>query len=158
GSMLAPCAARARPAERPCAGHGERARSGRRPLPLAPHPRRSGGRGDAMAITTGIVLFPDTEELDFVGPWAVLTAAAAFGPGAGDRVVTIAERKEPVRCAKGLRVLPDHDFADAPPLDVVLVPGGMGTRREVANAPLIDWLRKAAASCRWVTSVCTGAL
>ena len=79
-----------------------------------------------------------------------------FRPGAGDRVVTIAERAEPVRAAKGMRVLPDHGFADAPPLDVVLVPGGTGTRREVENPVLIDWLRKAGASCRWVTSVCTG--
>lgn len=111
-----------------------------------------------MAITTGILLFPDVEELDFVGPWEVLTSAAAFGPGQGDRVVTIAERKEPVRAAKGLRVLPDHDFADAPPLDVVLVPGGQGTRREVDNPVLIEWLRKVADRCQWVTSVCTGTL
>jgi len=111
-----------------------------------------------MATTTGILLFPDVEELDFVGPWEVLTSAAASGPGQGDRVVTIAERKEPLRAAKGLRVLPDHDFADAPPLDVLLVPGGQGTRREVANPALIDWLRKAAEPCTWVTSVCTGTL
>jgi transcriptional regulator GlxA family with amidase domain len=63
-----------------------------------------------------------------------------------------------VRCAKGLRVLPDHGFADAPRLDVVLVPGGQGTRREVANPVLIDWLRKTGEGCRWVTSVCTGTL
>ncbi|MEB2344193.1 MAG: DJ-1/PfpI family protein [Deltaproteobacteria bacterium] len=111
-----------------------------------------------MANTTGILLFPDVEELDFAGPWEVLAAAASFGPGLGDRVVTIAERAEPVRAAKGLRVLPDHRFADAPPLDIVLVPGGQGTRREVANPALIDWLRKAAEPCAWVTSVCTGAL
>ena len=62
-----------------------------------------------------------------------------------------------VRCAKGLRVLPDHDFATVPQLDVV-VPGGIGTRREVDNPVLIDWLRKAGGDCRWVTSVCTGSL
>ena len=75
-----------------------------------------------------------------------------------DRVVTIAESREPVRCAKGLRVLPDHTFADAPPLDVVLVPGGEGTRREVSNPRLIEWLRKVGAQATWVTSVCTGSL
>jgi transcriptional regulator GlxA family with amidase domain len=103
-----------------------------------------------------MLLFDDAEELDFVGPWEVLTATAQV-TGQG-RVVTIAERPGPVRCAKGLRVLPDHGFADAPALDVVLVPGGQGTRREVANAVLIEWLRKVGASCRWVTSVCTGTL
>jgi transcriptional regulator GlxA family with amidase domain len=109
-----------------------------------------------MALTTGILLFPDAEELDFVGPWEVFTMAALGREG--ERVVTIAERAEPVRCAKGLRVLPDHGFADAPPLDVLLVPGGQGTRKEVANPALIDWLRKAAVPCTWVTSVCTGTL
>jgi transcriptional regulator GlxA family with amidase domain len=109
-----------------------------------------------MGFTTGILLFDDAEELDFAGPWEVLTSAAALEKE--DRVVTIAEKPGPVRCAKGLRVLPDHGFADAPRLDVVLVPGGQGTRREVSNPVLIDWLRKVGESCRWVTSVCTGAL
>ena len=102
--------------------------------------------------TTGILLFDDAEELDYVGPWEVLTMARKEG----DRVVTIAERPEPVRSAKGLRVLPDHTFDDAPPLDVVLVPGGQGTRREVDNPTLTGWLAKVAADAQWVTSVCTG--
>ncbi len=106
--------------------------------------------------TTGILLFDAAEELDFAGPWEVLTATAQV-TGRG-RVVTIAERPGPVRCAKGLRVLPDHGFADAPQLDVVLVPGGQGTRREVENPAVIEWLRKAGAGCSWVTSVCTGSL
>jgi len=106
--------------------------------------------------TIGILLFPDAEELDWAGPWEVFTMAAL---GRDDlRSVTIAETREPVRCAKGLRVLPDHGFADAPVLDVVLVPGGQGTRREADNPKLIDWLAKAAERCEWVTSVCTGAL
>ena len=63
-----------------------------------------------------------------------------------------------MRCAKGLRIVPDHDFSDAPDLDVVLVPGGIGTRREVDNPIMIEWLMKVAPGCRWVTSVCTGAL
>src|SRR5215470_5855673 len=109
-----------------------------------------------MGNTTGILIFPDAEELDFVGPWEVLTSTKALRPE--DRVVTIAETREPVRCAKGLQVIPDHSFDDAPKLDVVLVPGGQGTRREVNNPVLIEWLRKAGAQCTWVTSVCTGAL
>lgn len=108
-----------------------------------------------MAITTGILLFNDAEELDFVGPWEVFTVAAMLNEG--NRVVTIAENADPVRCNKGLRVLPDHTFADAPPIDVVLVPGGQGTLREVDNPILMEWLRRAGARCTWVTSVCTGA-
>jgi len=108
-----------------------------------------------MSITTGILLFPDAEELDFAGPWEVLTMAAMIVPG--DRVVTIAETAAPVRCAKGLRVLPDHVLTDAPALDVLLVPGGVGTEQVIANAPLVEWIRSVGAKATWVTSVCSGA-
>ena len=109
-----------------------------------------------MGYTTGILLFDDAEELDFAGPWEILTSAAALEKE--DRVVTIAQSAGPIRCAKGLRVLPDYTFADAPRLDVVLVPGGQGTRREVGNPTVIEWVKKVGERCRWVTSVCTGAL
>jgi transcriptional regulator GlxA family with amidase domain len=109
-----------------------------------------------MATTYGLVLYDDAEELDFVGPWEVFTMGAQAN--GEDRVVTIAERPEAVRCHKGLRVLPDHTYADAPRLDVVLVPGGFGSRREQENPVLLDWLRRVAPGCRWVTSVCSGAL
>jgi transcriptional regulator GlxA family with amidase domain len=104
----------------------------------------------------GMLIFDDAEELDFVGPWEVFTMARKIRDDI--RVVTIAEREDPVRCAKGLRVIPDHTLDDAPALDVVLVPGGQGTRREVDNPVLIDWLRRTAPGLRWTTSVCTGAL
>jgi len=106
--------------------------------------------------TIGVLLFDDAEELDFVGPWEVFTMAIA--DLAESRVVTIAERPGAIRCAKGLRVIPDCDFAGAPDLDAILVPGGQGTRREAENPVLLDWLAKAASRCQWVTSVCTGSL
>ncbi|MDH3755379.1 MAG: DJ-1/PfpI family protein [Acidimicrobiia bacterium] len=111
--------------------------------------------------TIGLLVFDDAEELDFVGPWEVFTASSMLLEANGtepDTVVTIAERDEPVRCHKGLRVLPDHTFEDHPDLDVVLVPGGMGTRVEVENPTLISWLATTGADCDWVTSVCTGSL
>jgi transcriptional regulator GlxA family with amidase domain len=107
-------------------------------------------------LTVGIVVFPDAEELDWVGPYEVFTMAGQVG--ADLRVVTIAENEGPVRCAKGLRVLTDHSFADAPPLDVILVPGGQGTRVEMERPMMLDWLAKAAEPCAWVTSVCTGSM
>lgn len=109
-----------------------------------------------MGITTGIVIFDEAEELDFVGPWEVFTMAAAVNPG--NRVTLIAQEARPVVCAKGMRVVPEHTFGDAPGLDVVLVPGGMGTRREAENPVIIEWLRQVGPRCTWVTSVCTGAL
>jgi transcriptional regulator GlxA family with amidase domain len=82
---------------------------------------------------------------------------AALVAGSG-KVVSIAERAEPIRGAKGLRVVPDHSFETAPELDVVVVPGGQGTRREVENTALLEWLGRVAERARWVTSVCTGSL
>ena len=110
----------------------------------------------------GIVVFDGAEELDFVGPWEVFTASAALRAeaevdgSADDRVVLVAESSAPVRCAKGLRVLPDLTFADVTALDVVVVPGGRGTRREVENPLLLGWLRTVDATTTWTTSVCTG--
>ena len=107
-------------------------------------------------ITIGLLLFDDVEELDFVGPWEIFTSL--YASKLEGRVVTISERGGAVRCAKGLRVSVDHSFADAPELDVLLVPGGQGTRREVNNPAVIEWIRKVGERCQWVTSVCTGAL
>ena len=61
-------------------------------------------------------------------------------------------------CAKGMRVLPDLTTAQCAALDILLVPGGQGTRREVSNAPFLAWIAKVAQDAKWVTSVCTGAL
>ena len=109
-----------------------------------------------MTYTTGILLFDQLEELDAIGPWEVFTMAADVR-GSG-KVVTISEHGGMVKCAKGLRIESDHSFADAPPLDIVLVPGGMGTRTEVDNKAVIDWIAKVAPDCTWVTSVCTGSM
>jgi transcriptional regulator GlxA family with amidase domain len=107
-------------------------------------------------MTTGIVVFDDAEELDFAGPWEVFTVARFFKPESGP-VVMIAQESRPIRCNKGMRVLPDHTFADAPPLDVIVVPGGQGTSEQMQNPTMLEWLKRAGARAQWVTSVCTGA-
>jgi transcriptional regulator GlxA family with amidase domain len=73
-------------------------------------------------------------------------------------VLLIAERPGAVRCGNGMRVLPDCTLDDHPPLDVLLVPGGHGTRREVSNPAITGWIRKVSATVAWTTGVCTGAL
>lgn len=108
-----------------------------------------------MANTIGILLFDGAEEMDFVGPWEVLTAA--IDGLADERVVTIAERPEPVLCEKGMRVIPDATYADALGVNVVIVPGGSGARREIENPKTVEWLTQTCAQCSWVASVCTGA-
>ncbi len=108
-----------------------------------------------MAKTIGILLFDGAEEMDFVGPWEVMTAAVDGLPG--ERVLTIAPSSGPVLCEKGMQVIPDATYADAPDLDVVIVPGGSGARREIDNPATVEWLTETCAKCAWVASVCTGA-
>ena len=105
--------------------------------------------------TVATVTFPDVEELDAHGPWEGLSFAAALRKTAL-RVYTVAEKPGPLRCAKGLTIVPDHGFADAPPCDVLLVPGGRGSRVEMNNPAMIGWIAERAQHCEWVTSVCTG--
>ncbi|TMQ90656.1 DJ-1/PfpI family protein [Actinomadura soli] len=108
--------------------------------------------------TYGLLVFEDAEELDFVGPWEVFTASAMVR-GLDDKAVLIAEGSGPVRCNKGMRVLPDHVLDDHPKLDVLLVPGGRGAREaQVDNSSVTGWIAKVADQADWVTSVCTGAV
>ncbi|MEU2762549.1 MULTISPECIES: DJ-1/PfpI family protein [unclassified Streptomyces] len=108
--------------------------------------------------TYGLLIFDDVEELDFVGPWEVFTASSMLRDGR-DTAVLIAERSEPVRCSKGMRVLPDHTFGDHPPLDVLLIPGGRGAREAQSHNPVAtDWIARTAGRASWISSVCTGAL
>lgn len=115
-----------------------------------------------MTLKLGILLFNDAEELDFVGPWEVFTMANEVADHEGMQkcfdTMMIAEKSEPVRCRKGMRVIPDAAIADVSKLDIVLVPGGQGTRTEVNNKTVMAWIAKIAPGCKWVTSVCTGAL
>jgi transcriptional regulator GlxA family with amidase domain len=115
-----------------------------------------------MALRIGILIFDGVEELDFAGPWEVFTMANEVAQHMGrepvHEVKLIAGRETPVRCAKGLRVLPELTTAECRELDVLLVPGGIGTRREAENPALLAWIAAVAAKAQWVASVCTGAL
>lgn len=112
--------------------------------------------------TIGILIFDDAEELDFVGPYEVFTMSnemfARTEDKRPDKVLLISDGGRTVTCAKNMRVEAHCSMAEAPKLDVLLIPGGQGTRREVENKPLLDWVAKVAAQCEWVTSVCTGSL
>lgn len=106
----------------------------------------------------GILVFDDVEELDFVGPWEMLTMWKAVAGDQGPaECLIVSQSPGPVRCAKGLSINPHYSFADCPPLDYLLVPGGQGTRREVDNRVLTDFVAERARHCKAVLSVCTGA-
>ena len=112
--------------------------------------------------TVGILIFDDVEVLDFCGPFEVFATTqypdqAAADKGRPFHVVTIAERAETVHCRGGLLVQPHHTIADHPPLDILVVPGGWGTRREANNPRLLDWIVAQDRTTQLTTSVCTGA-
>jgi transcriptional regulator GlxA family with amidase domain len=109
-------------------------------------------------VNVGVALFDGAEELDWAGPWEVLAAWAEQWPDDGVHVFTLAREDRPVTCAKGLRVLPDETWETAPPLDVLVYPGGRGTRRELQDEDVLDWIRGLAAGETVVASVCTGSL
>jgi transcriptional regulator GlxA family with amidase domain len=109
-------------------------------------------------VRIGVALFDGAEELDWAGPWEVLAAWAQQWPDDGVEVFTLARNADPVTCAKGLRVLPDRTWATAGKLDVLVYPGGMGTRRDLKDGAVLDWLRAQARAGTLMTSVCTGAL
>jgi transcriptional regulator GlxA family with amidase domain len=111
-----------------------------------------------VATTIGIALFDGAEELDWAGPWEVLAAWAEQFPDDGVRVFTVAREDGPVRCAKGLRVLPDETWESAPPVDVLVYPGGRGTRPQLGDEAVRSWIRGIAGTGALVTSVCTGSL
>jgi transcriptional regulator GlxA family with amidase domain len=108
--------------------------------------------------TIGILVFDGLEELDAVGPWEVLAAWAQQWPDDGWSVTTIARDGGLVRCAKGLVLQAEHSWADAPALDVLIQPGGMGTRTQLADETYLDWIRARRADTPLLASVCTGSL
>lgn len=100
----------------------------------------------------GMILFPSLTQLDLTGPFEV------FGRLPETKVLLIAETLDAVQSDKGLRILPDTTFAEAPQVDILFVPGGNGVFGAMQNQALLAFLQKQADSATYVTSVCTGAL
>jgi transcriptional regulator GlxA family with amidase domain len=122
-----------------------------------------------MAIekrSVGIFVFDDVEVLDFAGPFEVFSRTRIV-PGAESRrgddsapftVFTIASGHDPVTAIGGLRVIPHHAWDDAPPIDILVIPGGFGTRALLKDRSTLEWILSVAPRAAQVTSVCTGAL
>jgi transcriptional regulator GlxA family with amidase domain len=110
------------------------------------------------AHVIGILLFDGFEELDAIGPYEVLASWTQAFPDDGWSVTTMSATGAPVTAAKGLVVSPHVAVADAPALDVLLYPGGRGTRPLLADEGHLEWLRSQRATVPLVASVCTGSL
>jgi len=113
--------------------------------------------------TVGILLFPEVEVLDFCGPFEVFSLTRLNENKRREepspfRVLLIGDTAEPVPAAGGMRVLPECTTTVCPALDILLVPGGWGTRDQMNNTRLIEWIRQRAKKVETLTSVCTGSL
>ncbi len=111
----------------------------------------------------GILIFPEVEVLDFCGPFEVFAATRLNEERRREEdspfaVKLVAEQDGVVIATGGLRVIPDHSLANCPPLDILVVPGGWGTRREITNRPLLHWIAERGKQVETLASVCTGAM
>ncbi|UCH24898.1 MAG: DJ-1/PfpI family protein [Trueperaceae bacterium] len=108
--------------------------------------------------TVAILIFEDVELLDFAGPYEVFSSVRK--PGSDTErlleVFTVAEVSELVTCRNGLVVKPDHTLDSCPAFDLMVVPGGRGTRTAVRRPALIDWIAERSETTELTTSVCTG--
>ena len=113
-----------------------------------------------------ILIFDDVEVLDFAGPYEVFSrtrvepgvASRRSDEHAPFRVFTVARTAGEIKAVGGLRVTPDHSFDTAPHIDLLVVPGGFGTRPLLEDAATLAWIERTAAGAHLTTSVCTGAL
>jgi transcriptional regulator GlxA family with amidase domain len=106
-------------------------------------------------VNFGFLLFADAEELDLVGLWEIINVWRKYA-GGPEHCFTVAQAGGEIRFNKGMRIVADYSFDDCPQLDYLLIPGGQGTRNEVNNTNLLEFVRRQAASCREILSVCTG--
>lgn len=111
-----------------------------------------------MAYRTAILIFDEVEVLDFAGPFEVFSVTGRRRKLEPFDVYTVAERLAPVAARNGLGINPKYSFANCPPPDILVVPGGYGTRREMKNPVMLEWVARMAPSCDLLLSVCTGAL
>lgn len=108
--------------------------------------------------TVVLLLFPEVEVLDFAGPFEVFSVAADSISPAPFRVVTVAASHGPLKAVGGLTVTPDHDLASCPQADVLLIPGGNGSRKAMRDDKILAWVAAQAKGAEIVASICTGAL
>jgi transcriptional regulator GlxA family with amidase domain len=109
-------------------------------------------------VRIAVAVFEDAQELDWAGPWEVFGQWAQSSPESAIELFTVAETDEPVRCANGLVVLAERRWDQLGHVDVLLYPGGIGTRRQLGEAHIRERMRERAAAGTLMASVCTGAL
>jgi len=107
-------------------------------------------------ITIGILIFPQVEELDFVGPFEILSCVNKIQPNS-TKVMLVAEAADPICAFNGMKIIPDTTIEECPALDILVVPGGKGRVLAMKNTAIKDFIKKQMPTAKYITSVCTGA-
>ncbi len=105
-----------------------------------------------------VFLFDDVEVLDFAGPFEVFSVTRLADGTAPFSVYTVALESRPIKARNDLSINPRYTIDDCPRPDIVVIPGGYGTRREMRNDRVLQWVKRSAAECELILSVCSGAL
>ncbi len=108
--------------------------------------------------TVAILIFEDVEDLDFCGPLTVFSIANRGMDPDPFLLYTVSQKKKAFMTRHGVTVTPSYSFDDHPAVDILVIPGGLGARREMYNDAVKSWIVKTTASAEYVLSVCTGAL
>jgi transcriptional regulator GlxA family with amidase domain len=119
---------------------------------------RSAAALTVMKRHVAILVFDEVEILDFAGPFEVFAVADELHAHSVFHTFTVALAPGSVRARNGLKIVPDFSLETCPPPNVLIVPGGFGTRALLAKPALLEWLRLKARDAEMVASVCTGAL
>lgn len=106
----------------------------------------------------GIMLFEEIEVLDFAGPFEVFNVTAELNDPAPFNVFTIAETHAPIKTRGKLNVNPNYSIYSAPAIDILIIPGGAGSRGLLTKPNILAWVQEQATQVEYLTSVCTGAL
>ncbi|MEE4178767.1 MAG: DJ-1/PfpI family protein [Bacteroides sp.] len=107
--------------------------------------------------TIGILLFDDVELLDFAGPYEVFSVANELNDFKLFNISTISETGQAIKSVHGMKVLPDYSIQNCPAIDILVIPGGEGTKNVIGNLPLMDWMQSTCERSEITFSVCSGA-
>jgi transcriptional regulator GlxA family with amidase domain len=111
-----------------------------------------------MKKHVAILVFDDVQILDFAGPFEVFAVTDELRAHGEFHVFTVSELRATIRARNGLKIVPDFTLENCPPAQVLVIPGGQGTRSLLNRQLLLEWVRKQARGAQAVMSVCTGAL
>lgn len=108
-------------------------------------------------LNVGILLFNEVEVLDFAGPFEVFSVTSEFNNNELFKVFTVTQNGKEIRSVNGLKIIPDFSFGDHPNIDILIIPGGVGTKSEMLKEDVLEWVKGNYSSSKITMSVCSGA-